>query len=618
MILEKTIKRKVKSRFMIRMSDVACASIATVLGFIVSPVGFVFSLMYVTYSYMRSTREAFVAIFFVLLTSLSRGVVPTYFSALGFAIYFLLLYTLILRNKNLYVGIPYMGVIVVSAFSYQAYGIDVKALLLPVIWFVLIQQLCSDYTWIKKDFVLSDTMKGIVLFSFALLIAQLLPMYAQIIYLVALLNVIYIADQKSALFMLLITYAMLPIKQVELLIPISILCVFKEQKKEAILLIFISAFFLPAQFETYIYLLIGVAGLFLYPQQHNNSIQIPSDVRSRDNIVKRQMNNYASIFQLLSDYYAQINNVQSELLSSMSSALQYNADMIRRGEGNEKSCEYIKKALEGYQFEVKEIVIEEVKDGCLNIELEVANIKRGELRTTMLPLLEGLLHRKLDIVELRSRRFMNASRTLLFHDQIPFSMDAYADSAKNAYTSNGDTFSIFRFHQSTVCMISDGMGNGERAMKSSRLITSIFQRMMVSGLTQDNAIRCINKLVQSDTFATLDVLCFNKAQGVVYISKSAACPTYLLRNNELYEISGNALPVGIVAQIQPDCFQIDCKAHDEYLMVSDGICMQEIKEWKGIRKGNDVKEDVELFMQLLNSTKRNDDSTVILARIEDM
>ena len=43
----------------------------------------------------------------------------------------------------------------------------------------------------------------------------------------------------------------------------------------------------------------------------------------------------------------------------------------------------------------------------------------------------------------------------------------------------------------------------KRQAQSSRLITNIFQRMMVSGIPQDSAIKCINKLIQSDTYACL-------------------------------------------------------------------------------------------------------------------
>lgn len=216
--------------------------------------------------------------------------------------------------------------------------------------------------------------------------------------------------------------------------------------------------------------------------------------------------------------------------------------------------------------------------------------------------------------EIHNRRFLNGFH-ICMSDAIPFHIDALADSVKNAFTGNGDSFSVFRFRQSMVCMISDGMGNGERAAQSSQLITSIFQRMMISGITQDAAIKCINKLIQSDTFATLDVLCFNYALGVAYISKSAACPTYLLRNHKIYEINGNALPVGIVSIMQPDCFSIELEDGDEFIMMSDGIETHEFYEWMRERKADTLREDVEIFSDILKKSQRKDDSTFIIANI---
>ena len=310
--------------------------------------------------------------------------------------------------------------------------------------------------------------------------------------------------------------------------------------------------------------------------------------------------------------------MQAELLANMSNALQYNADAIRKIDGYEKDTVRVAKALEGYQYDVRELSIEEPKEGCIQVCVEIANIKRGEIRTTLLPLLEVLLHRNLQIADIRNRKFMRGYHSITVCDDIPFAIDAYADSVKNSYTSSGDTFSIFRFRQSVVCMISDGMGNGERAAQSSRLITNIFQRMMVSGIPQDSAIKCINKLIQSDTYATLDVICFNRSQGVAYISKSAACPTFLLRDDQIYEINGSALPVGIISQMQPDCFQVDVKAGDEYLMISDGIYMNEIYKWLNQRTQTSVKADVESFTELLKKTRRKDDSTIVLARVDEV
>ena len=392
----------------------------------------------------------------------------------------------------------------------------------------------------------------------------------------------------------------------------------------AMLLLLGACFLYPDNTEDLIYLLLCMSGVLLVPANAaslhmSTELQNEQEYRlSQTSMLKRQMQNYANIFQSLSEYYAQISDVQAELLANMSNALQYNADAIRKIDGYEKDTVRVAKALEGYQYDVRELSIEEPKEGCIQVCVEIANIKRGEIRTTLLPLLEVLLHRNLQIADIRNRKFMRGYHSITVCDDIPFAIDAYADSVKNSYTSSGDTFSIFRFRQSVVCMISDGMGNGERAAQSSRLITNIFQRMMVSGIPQDSAIKCINKLIQSDTYATLDVICFNRSQGVAYISKSAACPTFLLRDDQIYEINGSALPVGIISQMQPDCFQVDVKAGDEYLMISDGIYMNEIYKWLNQRTQTSVKADVESFTELLKKTRRKDDSTIVLARVDEV
>ena len=37
------------------------------------------------------------------------------------------------------------------------------------------------------------------------------------------------------------------------------------------------------------------------------------------------------------------------------------------------------------------------------------------------------------------------------------------------------------------------------------------------------------------------------------------------------EISGESLPIGIIQEIETDCFQIDCQDQDCFVMSSDGV-----------------------------------------------
>lgn len=618
--MEKVMNKKLKSKYSFHMADLVCAAVSILLGSLTSPISFTLAFLYVSYSYLRSAREACITVFFIILFSLERGIVHAYLYALGFASYFVVVHMVKVLNQNLYVWMPYVVTLLSLAFGFQQFGFHETALLPPLLSFSIARLMLEDYTWISKPFAIPYSIRGVILFGIALFLMNTIPEYQDVIIMSVMLSIACLCDHKTTAILALAVHFLVTSGMVPILVLMVLFAQFKEDKKSTLMLITGAFLVLPRTIETGLYLLVCAAALMtLQKKEHpyvSFDLQNHLDGRlSQNSLLKRQMQNYANIFQSLADYYAQINDVQAEILANMAHALQYNADVVRKIDGIEKDTGRIRRALEGYQYEVKELLIEEPREGCLQVSMDIANIKRGEIRSTLLPLMEVLLHRNLEVESVRSRRFLKGYHHICLADNIPFEIDAYADSVKNSYTSSGDTFSIFKFRQSMVCMISDGMGNGERAAASSRLITNIFQRMMVSGIPQDSAIKCINKLIQSDTYATLDVICFNRSQGVAYISKSAACPTFLLRDDQIYEINGSALPVGIISQMQPDCFQIELKDGDEYLMISDGIYMDEIYKWLKERPCKSVKEDVEYFAEVLKKKRRKDDSTIVLARV---
>lgn len=572
---------------------------------------------------MRSTREACIAVFFIMLCVLSQGVVNGYFYALGFSVLFIFIHMVKLLNQNLYQWIPYIIAVVIVPYSIQQNGLEIQALMMPIIVYGVLNQIGDDYHWIRRSYALSQAMYGVIILAISCLLIQFIPVYQEKVLLVALLIIASICNIQTCFLIGIAICFITPINNIIWLGVPFICSLFKKKRFIAILLLTAFLLLYARTLFQYSYIVIGMLMTLLIRERYipllaryeaEDVIQKP--FLSPQNTVKRQMQNYAGIFQSLAEYYTSINDVEADVLGNMASALQYHAEEIQKVDDIGKDHERLRKALEGYQYEIEQLDIEEYNDGRLHIELDIGNIKRGEIRTTLQPLLEVLLHRSLVMDTLKGHRFTHGF-SIVFSDYIPFDIDAYADSLKNSYTSSGDTFSVFRFRQSTICMISDGMGNGEKAAKSSQLISSIFQRMIICGMSQDSAIRCINKLVQSDTYATLDVICFDRSKGVAYISKSAACPTFLLRNQKIYEISGNALPVGIISQMQPDCFELDLKNDDEFLMISDGIEQAEIYDWLKERETSKIRDDVETFMNILRRKRRKDDSTLILARVNE-
>lgn len=615
--MEKAVLGKEKSRYQIRIQDVCCAMISILLGSIASPFAYMFVFIYCAMSYIRSTRESTIVVFFVLLMSLARGVLDTYLYALGFTCFFIIVHMIRLLEYNLYEWICAIVTLIMIPYSVQQFGFVKEVVILPMCTFLLMRQMCKEFNWIQHRYVLPESMYGLFLLAIYVLFIQMMPEYKEYIGWISFALIAMICEPVTLLTLFMLLYFCMGVPWIMMAVPV-ILCVFQKERLLAAVVILCLGTYMVHNVWSVAYFLYCFALLAI--QKEKLAFFTPSQTKpcmSRfqdQGLLKRQMLNYASIFQSLASYYATMSNEESELLKTMAEALRYNADVICKADHRFQEQERIVTALEGYQYGVDDFVMEEPKPGYLQIVMDISNIKRGEIKTTLKPLMEALMHRNLELDEIRNRRFFNGFH-ICMSDAVPYQIDALADSVKNSYTGNGDTFSIFRFRQSMVCMISDGMGNGERAAQSSQLITTIFQRMMISGITQDAAIKCINKLIQSDAFATLDVMCFNYALGIAYISKSAACPTYLMRDHKLYEISGNALPVGIVSVMQPDCFSIELEDGDEFIMMSDGIEAHEFYEWMRERQSHSLREDVDIFREILEKTRRKDDSTFIITKV---
>lgn len=623
--MEKTMKEShtaVKSFTLFRIEDVVIASFALVVGIVEQPYAIAFVLSYLSYIYIRRKKESKIAVVFMVLASLVHGFEAAYSYMLVIAIYFICIQVCVLLEKSVVRCLPWICVGCAAPYLLimsRDYRLICAILLFLLLHMVFIQ---DNIHWINKRFILHKSMYTMLLLAMAFCIKTFLPVNGvNWIVLVFMVLSALIGEGKDVALNEAILFIIFPdiyaLVWGLLIIAISF---YKEHKLMQLLLCAGVLLFLPYQVEYVI--MAGIIALLclLYNDRYVPFLERVQEKQPVYDSVRqdlsRKLSNFSSIFASLSQYYTSVSNIEADMLSNMSQALAFSNDELKKHASYEDQKERILKALDGYQYEVDDFLFERSDDEVIHMELDIRNIKRMEISSTLIPLLEILMKCRFEVEEIKARRFTKVHHHISLHSAPAFTIDAYADSRKNIYEKSGDCFSIFRFRQSVVCMISDGMGSGENAARSSRLITNIFQRMISSGIAQDAAIRCINKLLQSDAYATLDVISFDRMRGLAYIAKSAACPTFLIRDKEVYEISGSSLPVGIVSTIEPDCFTIKVEAGDTYLMVSDGIYMDEIYTWMKQRKGNGSKEQIEEMMEIIKQSPRKDDSTVLLANIE--
>ncbi|HCC04110.1 MAG TPA: hypothetical protein DEP51_04565 [Clostridiales bacterium] len=122
--------------------------------------------------------------------------------------------------------------------------------------------------------------------------------------------------------------------------------------------------------------------------------------------------------------------------------------------------------------------------------------------------------------------------------------------------------------------ISDGMGSGPEAKKSSQIVTKMLKRLLNSGFERDTSVELINSNllnVADDVFATLDIAIIDLYKGNIEFIKNGACPTYIKNSKKVQIIKSLTLPTGVVNQINTDVFDKDIDSNDIVVMISDGI-----------------------------------------------
>ncbi len=123
--------------------------------------------------------------------------------------------------------------------------------------------------------------------------------------------------------------------------------------------------------------------------------------------------------------------------------------------------------------------------------------------------------------------------------------------------------------------LSDGMGSGAEARKSSQIAIKMLERLLTNGFDKDSSLELINSTIslntQEDTFATLDVAIFDLFSGNVEFIKNGACPTFIKNNNGVQLIKSLSLPAGILDNIDLVVHDRDIEENDILVMCTDGI-----------------------------------------------
>lgn len=151
----------------------------------------------------------------------------------------------------------------------------------------------------------------------------------------------------------------------------------------------------------------------------------------------------------------------------------------------------------------------------------------------------------------------------------------YATKIKDNNSVSGDSLLKQRLRDGKYLIaISDGMGNGTSARRSSQIVIKMLSRLLNSGFDKETSIDLINTNllnVGEDVFATIDIAIVDLYKGNIEFIKNGACPTYIKNKKRVQIVKSLSLPAGIIGNSGKDVFDMDINGGEYMVMCSDGI-----------------------------------------------
>lgn len=185
---------------------------------------------------------------------------------------------------------------------------------------------------------------------------------------------------------------------------------------------------------------------------------------------------------------------------------------------------------------------------------------------------------------------------------------------------SGDTSLMFTDGiGNSYIILSDGMGSGKGAALESKMVVSMFRKLIVSGVDYLSAIKLINSIMlnksRNESFATLDAVKIDMDTCGLVVIKSGASATLIRHKSQVIKIMSPTFPIGIIQEAEAFSCEYDFERGDIIIMLSDGISENEYQYIKELLlRKDDLKQIVNEICdksEKFTGGKRRDDITVI-------
>ncbi|PWK16336.1 stage II sporulation protein E [Tumebacillus permanentifrigoris] len=331
---------------------------------------------------------------------------------------------------------------------------------------------------------------------------------------------------------------------------------------------------------------------------------------------------------------AESRNMVAEQLVGISSIMADLAQEIRKE--NHVSAdheEHIVAALEHLGLSIRSVDIVSLEEGKVEIEVtSTGATSADEGEKLIAPLLSEVLGENIVVTNSRYWADENGVTMTLSSAKLYHIETGVASAAKDGRLHCGDSFTALDVGNGKYAVaVSDGMGNGERAMQESSAAIRLLQQLLKAGFDEQLAIKTVNSVLllrsQDEIFTTMDLALIDMFTAKTEFLKIGSAPSFIKRHGKVNAISGQNVPIGILKEIDIQTVEEELQEGDLLILMSDGIfdAPKHTDDKEGWLKkkledfdSSDPQEIADMLVELavrINHGKIIDDMTVLVAKV---
>ena len=150
-----------------------------------------------------------------------------------------------------------------------------------------------------------------------------------------------------------------------------------------------------------------------------------------------------------------------------------------------------------------------------------------------------------------------------------------ADKKRDGEDVSGDSKAILTPSiNKRIFALSDGMGSGEKASRSSKKSLSMIENFYKAGFEDGLVLSMVNQLlclVNDEHFSALDIAVVDIVDGGVDVIKLGASSSFIVRKNAIEVLKSTSPPMGVLDKINPTTARHQLYDGDMMVLASDGV-----------------------------------------------